>query len=50
MTDVAFLLGGQSNRSIIEQLMQDVVSFEQQVAQVRMSTYLITVFTGKTLI
>jgi endothelin-converting enzyme len=34
MTDTAILLGGDNNKSVIQQLLQDVVDFEQAVADI----------------
>lgn len=35
MTDLGFLLHGVKNRTVVESLMQKVLSFEQQLADVR---------------
>jgi hypothetical protein len=35
MTDLGFLLRGVKNRTVVESLMQKVLNFEQQLADVR---------------
>jgi len=42
MTDIGMLLGGSSgNRSIISERMTEVIKFEQDIAKVRICTFMV---------